>query len=875
MPVSPGTRLGAYEIIAALGAGGMGEVYRARDPRLGRDVAIKICAEQFSDRFEREARAVAALNHPNICQIYDVSDNYLVMELVAGETLKGPLPVELALNYAKQICEAIEAAHEKGIVHRDLKPANIKVTLDGTVKVLDFGLAKAGEEPAAGNDPSVSPTLTLSATRAGMIVGTAAYMSPEQARGKAVDKRADIWAFGAVLYEMLTGKPAFHGETTGDILAAVIKEEPSLDALPPHLRPIVERCLRKDPRKRWRDIGDVRIALEEDIPSLGTAAGQRSWIGWTLAAVLGVALAVAGFVIWRVTRRVEHPLMRLSVDMGLNALFSLNAGANVIISQDGRRIVFASSGADGRVRLATRALSQIDTKSVAGTEGARPDSFLSPDGEWIGFFAEGKLKKISVQGGAPVILCDAPNPRGGSWGDDNNIIFAPNIRGGLFRVSSNGGKPQALTELKGSEVTHRWPQVLPGASALLFTASGTGANYDNATLEIQFLASGERKTVHKGGTYGRYVPSGHLVYLHQGSLFARAFDHDRMEATGQPVQILDDVTNSLVTGSAQFDFSGEPSGTGTLVHLVGAGTQASIYWLDSAGSIQPLHKPPGYYTSPRFSPDGSRLVVAVFSGAGGLWVSDWQRDAMLRLTFTAGDNSPVWSPDGKHLAYDSAQTGIFWIRADGSGSPERLTKNEHLVFPYSFSPDGKRLAYSDVSPESGHDIWVLPMEGTDGDHPKAGTPQPLVRTAANERDPAFSPDGHWLAYASDESGGYEIYVRPFPGPGGKWRISNSGGRLPIWSTATRELAFQTLDNRIMMAPYTVHGESFVPGNSRLWSDKQVVSFLDGGQSIALAPGGKRFAVIMSPPVSEQRSLGEVRLLLNVFDELRRKAPGGK
>jgi WD40 repeat protein len=379
----------------------------------------------------------------------------------------------------------------------------------------------------------------------------------------------------------------------------------------------------------------------------------------------------------------------------------------VIVSPDGTRLVFASQGPDGKRRLSTRLLNQWLAAPLPGTEGAREDAFFSPDGNWVGFFAEGKLKKISVQGGAPVTLGDAPNPRGGSWGDDDSIVLAPNIRGGLVRIFSNGGAPKPLTELGSGEVTHRWPQLLPGSKAVLFTAGSTRGDYENAAIQIQSIKTGHRKTLHEGGSYGRYVRSGHLLYVHQGTLFARPFDFARLEATGSPAPVLEDMLNSPVTGSAQFSFSDARAGPGALLYLAGKEAQTSILWLEGTGKMQPLHSVPGFYYTPRFSPDGSRLVVALFSGNPGLWILDCQQDTMVRITFTAGDNNPVWSPDGKHLAYDSAQTGIFWIRSDGAGSPQRLSSGEHLVFPYSFSPDGKRLAYAELNPETGFDLWML------------------------------------------------------------------------------------------------------------------------------------------------------------------------
>jgi serine/threonine protein kinase/WD40 repeat protein len=871
--VSPLQMVAHYRITAKLGEGGMGEVYRATDTKLGRDVAIKILPEGFAQdpgrmaRFTREAQVLASLNHPNIAQIYGVEEGTLVIELVVGQTLEGPLPVHIALEYAKQIAGAIEVAHEKGIIHRDLKPTNIMITPAGMIKVLDFGLATITEESTASGDSSVNPTLTLSRSRTG-IMGTPAYMAPEQARGEAVDKRTDIWAFGCVLLEMLTGKPAFRGDSTSDILAAVIKEEPDLETVSPHLRSVIARCLSKDRRTRWRDIGDVRIALEDGLP-VGTApANRRLWLPWAVAGIFAIALIIAGVSRWQDTRRVLHPLMRLSVESAL--LIDTHSAANVVISPDGTRLVFWSNGPSGKPRLSTHLLSQSQSTVLPGTESAHPNAFFSPNGEWVGFFADTKLKKVPVQGGAPVVICDARNARGASWGDDDNIVFAPDLRGGLVRVSANGGVPRPLTELKAGETSHRWPQVLPGAKVVLFTA-GSGMNWDHASIEIQSLTTGQRNALHKGGSYGRFLPSGHLVYVQQSTLFARAFDLDRKEFTGPPAQILEDVANEAVTGSAHFDFSTAPAGHGSLVHRTGKDAKTAIYWLDITGNTQPLYTVPGVYFSPRFSPDGKRLVVALFSGNTGLWMFDSERDNFSRLTSVAGDNYPVWAPDGKHIAYDSARTGLFWVRSDASSMPERLTTSEYASYPYSFSPDGKRLAYAEATPEAGTDIWTLPLEGSESDHPTAAKPEPFLRTAASERDPAFSPDGRWMAYASDESGDFEVYVRPFPGPGSKWRISIAGGRMPVWSKSARELAYETADGRLMTVSYSLNGDKLILGEPHSWPGNRILR--SGVQNMDLAPDGKRFAILMAPEAStEQRSPGGVTILLNFFDELRRRVP---
>jgi Tol biopolymer transport system component len=889
MTIAPGTRLGSYEVLAQIGAGGMGEVYQAHDTKLGRDVAIKVLPEAFAHdterlaRFQREAKMLAALNHPNIATIHGLEQSggtsYLVMELVSGETLQervkrdGAVPVEESLTIAKQIAEALEAAHEKGIIHRDLKPANVKVTPEGKVKVLDFGLAKAfaGDEP--GSDPSNSPTLSQAATMQGVILGTAAYMSPEQAKGKAVDKRTDIWAFGAVLYELLTGRPAFHGEDVGDILASVVKTEPAFDALPanisPAIRVLLQRCLRKDRRQRIPDAATIRIEIEDAIAapkdSSATQATPTSMSKLLLAVAVAVTalLVIASWGWWRATRLVEQPLrplVRLDVDLGPDVSFGSLYGADAILSPEGTRLAYVSQG-----RLFTRRLDQPNATELGETQGVFAP-FFSPDGQWVAFFAQGKLEKISVEGGSAIELCaiGGGGARGGSWGDDGNIIAALGLNGGLSRISSAGGPPTPVTELQSGEVTHRWPQVLPGGKAVLFTASSTVASgYDGANIEVISLADHRTKTLVRGGTFGRYLPSGHLIYVNRGTLFAVPFDLDRLEVRGTPSPVLNQVGYAAVSGTAQLDFSQ----TGTLIYRSGeaGGGLFTVQWLDAAGKTQPLLAKPDSYSRPSLSPDGNKLAIAT----GDIWVYEWKRDTMTRLTFGPANSSyPLWSPDGRYIVFEGPG-GMFWTRSDGSGKPQPLTQSKNRQLTDSFTPDGKRLAYHELNSQAQNKIWTVPLE-SDGTGLRAGKPEPFLQTSFDERHGTFSPDGRWMAYDSNESGGYQVYMRPFPDKGGKWQISNSGGLNPVFSRNGHELFFRTEDNQIMVASYTVKGDSFVADKPRIWSEKRLAN-LGFTPNYDLAPDGKRIAALMpSGTPEDQRAQSHVIFLENFFDEVRRR-----
>ena len=896
MPLSTGTELGTHKILALLGVGGMGEVYQAHDTKLRRDVAIKVLPESFARdadrlaRFRREAQLLASLNHPNIATIYNIEDSnsttYLVMELVPGENLAervkrdGAVPVEEALTIAKQIAEALEAAHEKGIIHRDLKPANVKLTPEGKVKVLDFGLAKAFAGDTSTEDIGNSPTLSMAATMQGVILGTAAYMSPEQARGKSVDKRTDIWAFGCVLYELLTGKAAFHGEDVTDILGAVLRMEPDWsqlpEATPAAIRTLLRRCLRKDKRQRLSDATDVRIEIEDAIAApkyLGTtqaAPASTSKLPWAVATALAIIAVVTSLALWRSTRPVERPLVRLDVDLGSDVSLGSLPGADAILSPDGTRMVYASQN-----RLFTRRLDQPNATELAGTQGAFAP-FFSPDGQWVAFFTTVKLQKISVEGGSAITLCDATNGTGGSWGEDGNIIAALNSTGGLSRIPSAGGPPTPVTDLQSGEFTHRWPQILPGGKAVLFTAGAPAVAFDGANIVVMSLSDHRRKTLVRGGTYGRYLPSGHLVYVNRGTLFAVPFDVERLEVHGTPAPVLDQVGYNAGQGSAQLDFSQN----GTLIYRSGGavGGLLTVTWLDGAGKAQPLLAKPGAYGRPSLSPDGQRLALEVSDGSGAdSWVYDWQRDTMTRLTFTGTVGNPIWSPDGQYIAFRAVGEGMSVIRSDGSGKPQPLTQSKNFQVPWSFAPDGKRLAFLEVDSKTSADLWTVPLE-SDNAGLRAGKPEVFLQTLAIELAPSFSPDGRWMAYSSDESGSAQVYVRAFPDKGGKWEISNSGGGYPMWSRNGHDLFFETLDNHIMVAAYAVKGDSFVVDKPRVWSEKQLGGggMLNAAKNVDLAPDGKRIIALMPVETAEaQKAQNQVIFLENFFDEVRRRVPIGK
>ena len=914
MALTSGTRLGPYEILAPLGAGGMGEVYRARDTRLDRTVAIKILPPHLSDdttlqqRFEREAKAISSLNHPHICILHDVGHqdgtDFLVMEYLEGETLaklleKGPLPLAQVLKYGVEIADALDKAHRHGIVHRDLKPGNIMLTKSGA-KLLDFGLAKAAV-PLAGATLTAAVTRTTPVTQQGTIVGTFQYMSPEQIEGRDLDGRSDIFSLGAVLYEMLTGQRAFQGKSQLSVASSILEKEPSpistiKPLTPPTLNRAIRCCLAKDPEDRWQTARDLLLELKW-IAEAGSQAGasaplishrkMRERLAWTAAALF--ALMASAFAIGFILRTPKPPQpMRLTAEIGADASPVTGFGAAAILSPDGTHLAFVATGPDQKRGIYVRSLDQLQATVLSGTENAR-NHFFSPDGQWLGFFADGKLKKISIQGGAAATLCDAPDDRGGSWGEDGTIVFTPSFGAPLSKVSSAGGTPQQLTslDLQVGELTHRWPQVLPGGKAVLFTSSTLTGFYEDADIVVYTIASGQRKTVHRGGFHARYLPTGHLVYMHEGTLFAVPFDLKRLEVTGQAAPILDRVVTNTATGGAQFSFSE----SGNLVYVAGGNVvqNVSVYWMDRQGKFTPLRETPGAYLFPALSPDGKRLALQIRDGKRmDIWVYEWERDTLTRLTFGGESNSsPVWTPDGQRITYSSLSSlekrgvsDLYWKRADGAGDALPLTESKNAKYPGSWRPDGKVLAFTQLNPDSSNDILTLTIEGNEKSGWKAGEPKPFLNSPFNEQHAAFSPDGRWLAYSSNESGNPEVYVRPFPGPGGKWLISAGGGLFPKWSRNGRELFYRTTDSKIMVATYTASGDSFHADKPQLWSPGQFTS-RGPASNFDVHPDGKRFVVLKDSAVlkdsvaGEAKAVNKVSFIFNFFDELRRKVPSGR
>jgi serine/threonine-protein kinase len=897
MTLAPGARFGPYEIVSQIGKGGMGVVYRARDARLARDVAIKVLPGEFASdpgrlaRFEREARLLASLNHPNVASVYGFEESEgvraLVMELVEGATLadriaEAPIPLEDALPIAKQIAEGLEYAHEQGIVHRDVKPANVKVRPDGTVKVLDLGLAKALHERAPPQDASSSPTLSAMETAAGVILGTAAYMSPEQVKGRGVDRRADVWAFGAVLYETLSGRRPFPGEDPTETMAAVLRAEPDWSLLPSDLpssiRVLLERCLTKDPRERLQAIGEARILLSRPLASPTTmaepAAFRRTALPWALA---GVGLLAALFSLGREPSR-PGTVVRMSAELGADASLFLDRGTGAILSPDGAVLAFtARATEEAPSRLYVRRLDQLHARALSGTDGAM-SPFFSPDGSSIGFFADGKLKKVPTIGGTVVALADALQDRGGSWAEDGTIVFAPTDRVPLYAVPSEGGRPEAVTRLDEAEMTHRWPQLLPEGNAVLYTAHGRAGDYDGAVIVAQALRGGKRIVVQEGGYHGRYARSGHLLYIHEGVLYAVPFDAERLSTTGVPRPVLEDVFSDSTMATAQFALSNE----GALVYVPGAdlGGETVIDWLNREGNVRPLRAVPGDYRNLRVSPDGTALAMDVSAnGQRDVWAFDWERGTMSRLTFDPGEDvQPIWARGGRGIIYSSTREGqaqnLYLQSADGSGQVERLSESKNQQLASSWHPTMEVLAFHENAADTSWDILTLALEGSEADGWKPSAPRIFLNTPYSERDATFSPDGRWLAYQSNESGRYEIYVQPFPGGGGKQQVSVEGGHFPVWSSNGRELFYMTEVMSFMVVAYDVEGGSLRFDKPQLWSGG--TNLYPGSPRIFrnfdLHPDGSRLAVLRTPTESKEVERDHVTLVFNFFNELRKVAP---
>jgi serine/threonine protein kinase/Tol biopolymer transport system component len=892
MAIVPGRRLGPYEILSAIGAGGMGEVYRARDTRLNRVVAIKVLPAHLADkpdvreRFEREARTVASLNHPHICTLFDIGQqdgiDYLVMEYLEGETLaqrllKGSLPIQQVLQYAIEISDALDKAHRKGVTHRDLKPGNIMLTKTGT-KLLDFGLAKLRQEAAPANI-SLSKAPTADAITAhGAIVGTLQYMAPEQLEGREADARMDVFAFGVVVYEMATGKKAFEGKSQASLIAAILEREPpamsSLQPMtPPALDRVVRKCLRKDPDERWQSARDVTDELKwiaeagSQVTLASTEAtkhkqrlGRRELI--IGAGTLLSGAAIASVATWSLKPTPSQPVTRTVINLPPGQqLAGLENGPAVAFSPDGTRLVYIARQG-GSQQLYLRAMDSPEATPIPGTEGG-VNPFFSPDGLWVGFFAGGTLKKVSVGGGLALSLGVASNPAGASWGSQGIIAFAPTTISVLQQVSDAGGAPQPLTHLKGGEITHHWPEYLPGGKALLFATSGNAASWANPVVAVQPIGTGERRDLVEGATSPSYAPSGHLVYARVGSLMAVPFDPQRLTLTGAAIPVVEGVLQSPATGAAQYSFSS----TGSLVYVSG-GVQAperKLVWVNRNGAEELLAAEAHAYVVPRLSPDGRGLAVSITDKEAQIWQYNFSRETLTRMTFEGNNNLvPVWTPDGKRIAFNSASNSILWQLADGSGGPERLTTGEYLRAPSSWSPDGQLLAFFEVNPVTQRDIWVLQMRDR--------KVQPFLRTQFDEAVPRFSPDGHWLAYISNESGRYEVYVQPYPGPGGKWQISTDGGTEPVWNPNGRELFYRSGDKMMVVDISTQSG--FVAGKSRMLFERRYERASFPSSNYDVSPDGQRFLMIKSVEQAETVPT-QINVVLNWFEELKRRVPAGK
>ncbi|MGE5814003.1 MAG: protein kinase domain-containing protein [Acidobacteriota bacterium] len=883
MTLAPGTRIGPYEIIDVLGAGGMGEVYRARDTKLNRDVAIKVLPALFAadpdrlSRFEREAQTLAALNHPHIAQIHGVIEHpaALVMECVEGEDLAqriahGRIPVDEALQIARQIADALEVAHERGIVHRDLKPANIKVSPEGDVKVLDFGLAKATEPqtPAGAAALENSPTFTspVLMTQAGVILGTAAYMSPEQARGKSVDRRADIWAFGCVLYEMLSGGAPFEGDSITDVLSAIISREPDWTRLPPaptSVQRLLRRCLEKDPRRRLRDIGEARVTLEQ--PTEQAHAGSNpprlapAWLTTALGALVALlTLAVVALLIRTMSgdRDGAHPaLTRYDVQLPGNAAVNIVFRPAVSVSADGSTFAFVGA-AEGINRIYLRSRGEVAPHVVAGTEGGTSPA-LSPDGRWVAFFADGTVRKAGRDGGV-VTLGPARDVRGATWSDSSTLVLTLDSASALVRMSAMGGDARTITNLATGERTHRWPDALPGGKAVLFTVGTLDKPdvYDQANIDAVMLATGERRVIVNGAAMARYCGNGHLVYSKGTSLYAVPFDADQVQVTGAPVEVIQGVERDPSTGAAHFDCGDE----GTLAFVPGsaAGDQHQLTWMDRDGRGQPANLPPGPYQEVRVSPDGTRVaLLSGTSGNGDVWIYEVADGTFTRLTFNGTSAAPIWSADGRtvyYTAFDPSgkRSTIARKPADGSREAETLRSVEGRAYLASVD-EAQTTAILDaiVAASDRGDILRVPLAAS-------ATPQPLVATRFNEYASNVSPNWQWLAYESDETGRPEVYVRDLRGSGARWQVTSAGGEEPHWSGDGRELYYRTA-NRLMAVPI-LQGQTFRSGNPRPIFDGIYNSGIESGRSYDVDPKTGRFLLVR--PVRDVRVSGSVRIVLN-------------
>jgi len=872
--LAAGSRLGPYELIAPIGAGGMGEVWKARDTRLDRIVAIKFSRTEFSSRFEREARAVAALNHPHICQLYDVGPNYLVMEYVEGAELRGPMPVARAVELGCQILDALDAAHRKGIVHRDLKPANILVTKAG-VKVLDFGLAKMQAQSAA-----IGAEAPTALSVEGTIAGTLYYMAPEQLQGKPdIDSRADLFAFGCVLYETLTGKRAFDGSNVASVIAAVMERPaPSVgEVAPASLDRVLKKCLEKDPDERWRSAWDLKTELAWAVEGGAPTAPARSRFGIGFAG-LAAALLLAAAVWWlKPPPPVTHVVARFRYSLPEGQSFT-RAGRHVIaLSADGTKLAYVANH-----ELYLRAMDQLEAHPVPGTNEDPMEPVFSPDGQWLAYFvpAEGErdatlaslaLKKIALAGGAPVTLAQLPGlPSGAAW-RNGTVAFGLNTdkSHGVQAVPDSGGALRTLVTVDRKKEVAAQPRLLADGKHILFVSGPSGGE---GQIVVQAIGGGgkDRRVLVDGGTDPRVLPSGQLVYIHDGTLLAVPFDIKRLAVTGGPVPLVEGVSESQFSSAGQFAVS--PDGTlAFLPGVVGLGQRSALVWVDRQGREAAIPAEPGTYGHPRLSPDGAKIAVDSLDEEHDIWVFDLAKDTLTRLTFGAAwESHPTWTPDGKYLLFSSGPTlqgfaDILRKAADGTGTVEALTHGLEGGYPLSFSPDGKSLVFRKLSPPGG--VLVLPLQ------PKGRSPAPIANALY---DGEISPDGHWIAYDSLESGRSEIYVRPFPAmDSGKWQISSEGGSDPLWSRSGRELFFLSAANRMVAVPVQAESStargSFAFGKPQPLFDASSYTLGPAYRPFDISADGKRF-LMLKPVGSGGAARPSIVVVSHWFDEVKARMP---
>ena len=882
MPLAPGTKLGPYEIQLPLGAGGMGEVYRARDSRLDRTVAIKILPEQLSSdpirkqRFEREAKTISSLNHPHICVLHDVGSqdgiSYLVMECVEGETLgkrleKGPLPPEQVLKYGTQIADALDKAHRSGVVHRDLKPGNIMLTSTGA-KLLDFGLAKPAAPLTSVATLTAAVTQSSPMTEQGAIVGTFQYMSPEQIEGKELDGRSDIFSLGAVLYEMLTGQRAFSGKSQLSVASAILEKEPApISSVKPLTPPVLDRCIRrclaKEPERRWQNAGDLASELLW-IAEGGSQAGlvvplanrrKRERSIWIAAAV--VAGLVAGYAGWQggLRTRTRSPV-HLTVTLPADKALVNNSTEPIAISPDGTAIVYSAQGNDRKAQLYLRKLDTFENTPITGTENGECP-FFSPNGEWLGFFADGKLKKVSLRGGSSVVVADEAFPTAGSWAEDDTIYFKKSFPSGVYAVAAGGGQARQVTQpAKADDRAHLWPDALPGGNGLIFTV-WTGRSFNDARIEGLSFKTGKRKVLITGGTGGRYLTNGYLAYARSGMLFTVRFDPERLEVQGAPVPMIEGV----MTGASNGDASFAVSQNGTLAFQPGTFTsfEHNLLWMDRSGKATNITDDVKPYTSAALSPDGKRIALTLESSTFDVWVYDLERDTLTKASFGGDDYRPQWSPDGKMLAYDSSKSGhqqVYLKQGIGQGSEEMVTDGPENKELYDWTPDGREVIFGRQNDKTGWDIYAAPIQGNH-------KPRALLEAPFNQREARVSSDGKWLAYISDESGQPEVIVQAISDPSTPTQVSRETGTEPRWVRSGNELLYRS-KNRIMSVKFAPGG-ALSPGKSVvLFEDKREWSGYD------VARDGR---LVVTREAQDTGKGTQINVVLNWFEELKRRQPG--